>query len=57
MKKMTLLKSTHDPTYSPFVSCFEMDESKKNGRERSGGGRTRRRENAGEAQRNTRTQR
>ena len=37
--KMTLLKSTHDPTYSTFASCFEMDESGQSRRENRKQGR------------------
>ena len=36
---MTLLKSTHDPTYSLFASCYEMDEGGQSGRENRKEGR------------------
>ena len=47
--KMTLPRSPNDPRLPPFSFEREVDERGKNGREKSGEGRTRRREDAGEA--------
>ena len=37
---MTLRKPTQDPTYLRLAPYFEMDESGKNGKEKSRGGKT-----------------